>query len=240
MDSALYVYSHRSKTHHMKKLTKARRPNTRMVRRTSATGRPCTLLDAFWIFVTLACCTYMGHICHLRWVAKDVDVPFPVRSDLNYMLTCVNASMPQHRTRWQQLQTCVDTASVKHLNPSHNPDAVLFVFRYTPFSTIYVSDEYFKMDPRHQALGLIHECAHLAFRAEDHAYRWEESFTSLPENIHLENADSFVHWIDMACPYRRRRLRDAQFGTAAFSNNGDIGRLRGRPSSLRRPRRAFG
>ena len=179
---------------------------------------------------TILAFIFISRIWYVRWTAENVGIPSTLRWYVARFLTCANASMPQYHTKWKQLQTCVDTASVKYVSAPHDPHAVAFVFRYTPFHTIYVTEHYFKLNSRYQALSLIHECAHLAFSAKDHAYRWEDSFTSLTENIHLENADSFVHWIDMACSYRRRRL--AQFGTAGtFSNKGDIGRLRGRSSS---------
>lgn len=164
--------------------------------------------------------------------SPDVLMLHSVRAQAGRMLTCINQSKPEHKEEFNQIQKCIDEVQLKRVDDEYLPssDTQAFVFRNTFHglfkSTVFTTREFHEFSHREQSLVLIHECAHLALNARDYAYRWQGEFHTLTREKYLQNADTFVDWIEKTC-YRRRRLREDQLGTAGFgSNRGDIGRLR--------------
>ena len=181
--------------------------------------------------------------------SPSVGISHQVNFEITYILTCANQTLPKYRTQWNQIHSCIRGADVKRVAPRDMPwwstrnETTAFVHTMLPLNAIHTSVIYDKLDVTGKAFTLIHECAHLALGARDYAYRWEKSFKSLSNEEHLENADSFVELLELAC-YRRRFFREAQLGTDVLggdigrlrdrSNIGDIGRLRGRFGGARR------
>ena len=116
------------------------------------------------------------------------------------------------------------------------PIQVAYVVR-EPFrwQRVHLSRLFFRCDATTRAMTLLHECAHVANDALDHAYLWDASFGALTPAETLENADSIALLIFAAAsivdPFppgadplpalqlpmgRRRRLVDAALERPGF------------------------
>ena len=73
------------------------------------------------------------------------------------------------------------------------PIQVAYVVR-EPFrwQRVHLSRLFFRCDATTRAMTLLHECAHVANDALDHAYLWDASFGALTPAETLENADSIA------------------------------------------------
>ena len=73
------------------------------------------------------------------------------------------------------------------------PIQVAYVVR-EPFrwQRVHLSRLFFRCDATTRAMTLLHECAHVANDALDHAYLWDASFGTLTPAETLENADSIA------------------------------------------------
>jgi hypothetical protein len=120
------------------------------------------------------------------------------------LLDCVKFHMPKLTSKWEKIDKCLHYSEVYNLNNGRMP---LLRVKPTAFilnidkKSIFVSPEYRLLNPTTKSLILIHECAHLALGAKDHAYRWEQKFKNLTNEQHYENADSFYDAVMHYCVY---------------------------------------
>lgn len=126
------------------------------------------------------------------------------------LLECAHVQIPKWQERWSMIDTCIESATMYSITNGRFPysigrlvrdDAVptAFVMPAVDSHSIFVTDFFQNLDIVQKALVLIHECAHIAFNAKDHAYRWEHKFMLLTEKQHNENADSFMDAVFYHC-----------------------------------------
>ena len=120
------------------------------------------------------------------------------------LLTCADIFIPSLRKEWAGIRDCLKTTNVYNITPANIPSSIksnteAFVFTMLDKKSIFVTSLYLELNDIQRSLVLIHECAHIALGAVDHAYVWEQKFRGLTEKEHYENADSFKEMIAYHC-----------------------------------------
>tara|TARA_B110000008_G_C16952550_1_gene556881 strand:+ start:1647 stop:2255 length:609 start_codon:yes stop_codon:yes gene_type:complete len=131
----------------------------------------------------------------------------------HHLLDCASIQIPNMEHRWHKIDDCIQSAVLYNLTSvgkipysmrglfkgGSQHFVTAFVIPDMDTSSVFVTSHFTDMGVVDQALVLIHECAHIALNAVDHAYRWEREFTFLSEKQHLENADSFMDAVLYHC-----------------------------------------
>ena len=130
----------------------------------------------------------------------------------HHLLDCAIIQVPDMEYRWVEIDKCIRSAVLFNISRGHTPyslrgkifeqeDVTLTAFVMPKIDTesVFVTPFFSEMNLIDQALVLIHECAHIAFNAVDHAYRWEKKFMFLTKQQHRENADSFMDAVLYHC-----------------------------------------
>jgi hypothetical protein len=119
------------------------------------------------------------------------------------LLKCAADKIPFMQTNFIKIQKClrmVDIYFVRNglLTPNLRmiPDAFVIA---SDLKSVFVSSLFEKMSDTNKALVMIHECAHHALGAIDHAYIWQPLYKNLTKEQHLNNADSYMELVINYC-----------------------------------------
>ena len=119
------------------------------------------------------------------------------------LLKCATTKIPALKEHFTKIRKCLQYIDIYFVRngliiPNFRilPDAFVFP---SDSKSVFVSSFFKRMSNNNKALLMIHECAHHALGAVDHAYIWQAEYRNLTIKQHLSNADSYMDLVRKFC-----------------------------------------